>query len=135
MKKLKTILGLLAFLVAQTFLYWMLQPGFVFPLTPVRSVEQYTGSVSVLDIPLEVSNLDKAMIKNKIIDLKGKIVAESDFAEWSRGDQYKILTDSRLLPGEYNVIVSVQYRVNPVQSRKAEFIIAVLNVRVNNGDN
>jgi hypothetical protein len=124
MKKILALVGLITFGVV---VYWATQPPKAFALVPVRNVVQRSGSLSVVDVPVSVDS--KAFLRHKLIDLEGKTVYESPIEPFIEGTQYKVLTDSRLEPGEYNVILWVSYRLNPISWKQQEFVLAVLNVR------
>lgn len=129
MKKAVVCLVFVLVVMTETFIYWFIQPPLEFPLKRVIALTQKQGTVMVIDVPLYGIPVDSAYIQNKVIDLDDHVIVQSPVEAYEKGAAYKILTDSRLRPGDYNVVLWVNYKLNPFVWKEAEFNLAVLTVK------
>ncbi len=115
--------------------YWYFEtpPELKIPIPFVRSVDQYKGIATLLDVPIHTlidqkANQDLLEIQFRLVDAQGNIRLSTPYEKYDRLNAYKMLVSRRVPPGEYNLVVALFYRLNPINSKLKEVPIAVLNI-------
>lgn len=97
---------------------------------PVDIVTQNYGNSSKIEVP-QLSDVENSVfyVYTTTIDLKGHLILVSPALMFNKGnDKYSVLTYSNLPAGNYNVIVHLNYALNPIRNAKQSFTLATLSV-------
>lgn len=129
--KIVAYLVVLAYLIVMGIvIYWYFQPSLVFRLAPVGHVSQLEGESVVIDIPIKsYLSISHFFLYTKTVDLNGNVLRQTKTAEFETTDKYKVITYSKLPPGDYNIVMNVEYQLNPIAWRHQEFTLVVLSVK------
>lgn len=103
-------------IVGALWLYWYLEPAEPLPASEkykMLKVEQ--GESKVLDVPIYQFNyLSGLYFSTATLDIKGNIVWRTPRVPYRKNERYKILTPSKLSPGNFSVVMTIDYQLNPL---------------------
>jgi hypothetical protein len=112
-------------------LYWAQEsPTSLEGIQPIAVVTQTYGQSSVIRVPQLSKITNEAFyVYSTTIDTDGQLIMVTPALFLKRHqDTYSVLTYHNLPVGNYNVVVNVNYEVNPIKSSSQRFTLATLSV-------
>lgn len=120
-------------------LHWSYEEPKQLPVPAVSVVTQIVGAPILLEVPIrKITNVEDVEIDSmqvKLIDNKGNVSVQTQELEYQKIDRYKMLTYDKLSPGQYNMVLTICYKLNPIKSASQDFVIAVLSIKEDSNDN
>lgn len=137
MKKLKTVwlvlvIGpLVGLLVASCLaLYWYLEKPRRLVGSDYTTLVLTAGESKVVDVPVYYYEyLSPFYFSTKTTDGKGHIIWRTKSIMYVPGEQYKIVTPSKLSPGNFSIIMTINYQLNPLYRDEQD--ISFVNLLIN----
>lgn len=113
--------------------YWYFEkpPEMKIPIPFVKSIDQYQGHAELLDVPVAETigaGHPGLEIRLLLVDHTGAVRMSTPYEVYdSRGD-YKFLVSRKVEAGEYNVVMSMLYRLNFLNVTVKRAPLIVLNL-------
>lgn len=123
------LVGLLLFLAL--WLYWYLESVPKLPSTDhYKTLVLQEGDSTALAVPIfQYSYMGDIAFSTRTRDHRGKTVWRTPRVPYSSQQEYQILTPSKLSPGNFSVVMVIDYKLNPLY--RAEGEVEFINLLVN----
>lgn len=102
--------------------YWKIEePDALRPVKTPQFADISEHKSLVVDIPAkEYEYLGPFVFSTKTLDTKGSTVWSTRWVKYSPGVRYKFVSPDNLEPGMFSVVLSIDYRLNPITRAEDE---------------